>query len=1232
MLVLALSVALVAPYFVDWTSYRADFEREASRMLGREVTVEGTASARLLPFPSVTFGDVTVAGGPDGAPAIHVDTFEMDVELAPFLRGEILIFDMRLERPVVTLALDADGHLDWPVRVDSGFPGGQITLENIAVEDGEVRLLHGLSGREHRISNIDARVSAQTLAGPWRLDGTGSIDGVATSLALSTGTYSNGSMRLRVRASPFGSPFQLEADGSMTVSDEKSTYAGQFRAELLAAEPESMPSQQVSDHRVSGRFEIDHDGLDVPEFTYQTGPADDPYVASGSGSLDFGAAPRFLIAADGAQIRFDETEEAGTASFETRLATIEGVLGALPKPTIPGIVEVNLPALVAGDTMIRDLQLSAEPADTGWQVNNLRAILPGRSTIEAKGSLVTEGDLSFSGELLLAVNQPSGFATWLARDVDETVRRLPPGGFSADVVLSRERQSFRELELALGGAVFRGEIDSATPVNMRPSLRVALDGDRLDLPAMQAFASLFVDGRGAARLEERDVDIDLKAGPVAFDGLVAGTLDTAMRLRDDQIEIDRLALTDLAGANVSATASLRGLGTEPAGHVDASVIAVDLAPLVEELSRRLPQSAVLSGLAERAGLYPGLLEDTRIDLVASALPGEGGTLTAEGEFGGSAFQASLTAPHTNRPLTELPIEANISLHNDEPAALYALAGLPGLPLGFVGPAEVTAHLSGELSREATTSLRLRGDGLDALFDGTVRLGSDGPEIAGSTTLVADDLSGWLATAGVSLPGMTAGLPFDLRATLDLQDRLVILSDLGGSALDQALNGDLNVEMRDGRPHVSGSLALPDVDFGWLASLVVGEEGIANPQQSFAASGSDLFTANISMTALRASVGSEVLRDVSGEVRYGSEGLRLNNMSGRFAGGNVRGFAELTNNAATGLLSAQFSLSNASLSDALGQPSLEGRFDLSSVVTANGRTLDSMVSALSGTASLTVPEIAVDGLDGSALPALIAAADRIGRDIDETQTAGFAPDIISRGRFEAAPGQIALSIAGGQLRAPPIHLSGVSADLTVDLRANLSEGRVAVDASMAYDAGDEELVGSSPSVRILLDGPPSDPDVRFDTQPLAQFLIQRALEIEQARVEAMQAGLLEGQRVRRENRYYAALEGARLARIEERRREEAEAWLRAEAARNAREAAETEARRAAEEERRRAEGASRPSTDRLRFDVEEFLRQYESLENAEPPVPQLPPSDAFRPGNLTIEGLLGNDAPPFQMQP
>jgi uncharacterized protein involved in outer membrane biogenesis len=60
LLVVALFVALIAPLFINWTDFRTDFEREASRIMGKPVVVHGSVDARLIPFPTVTLNDVRV--------------------------------------------------------------------------------------------------------------------------------------------------------------------------------------------------------------------------------------------------------------------------------------------------------------------------------------------------------------------------------------------------------------------------------------------------------------------------------------------------------------------------------------------------------------------------------------------------------------------------------------------------------------------------------------------------------------------------------------------------------------------------------------------------------------------------------------------------------------------------------------------------------------------------------------------------------------------------------------------------------------------------------------------------------------------------------------------------------------------------------------------------------------------------------------------------------------------
>ncbi|TGV33129.1 AsmA protein, partial [Mesorhizobium sp. M8A.F.Ca.ET.142.01.1.1] len=133
-----------------------------------------------------------------------------------------------------------------------------------------------------------------------------------------------------------------------------------------------------------------------------------------------------------------------------------------------------------------------------------------------------------------------------------------------------------------------------------------------------------------------------------------------------------------------------------------------------------------------------------------------------------------------------------------------------------------------------------------------------------------------------------------------------------------------------------------------------------------------------------------------------------------------------------------------------------------------------------------------------------------------------------------------------------------ATLSTDVTADLNTSTVAAKGTLTYRPGDEALVGSEPAVNFSLAGPLGATALQFDSGPLAQFLTQRALEKEQQRVEAMQAALLEKQRLRREVRYYASLQTERDRAAEELRRQEEEARQKAEAEAKAKSEAEAQA--------------------------------------------------------------------------
>src|SRR5690606_1323953 len=125
-------------------------------------------------------------------------------------------------------------------------------------------------------------------------------------------------------------PIAVESDGTMAFSEGGASYAGQFRMESLAA-AETLEEQPFVVHvedapppltyRIVGAFRLDHRMFDLHEFRLETGERDDPYHAEGSAHVAFGPQARFMVRAEGQQVRLgpEVAASAPPISFERRL-------------------------------------------------------------------------------------------------------------------------------------------------------------------------------------------------------------------------------------------------------------------------------------------------------------------------------------------------------------------------------------------------------------------------------------------------------------------------------------------------------------------------------------------------------------------------------------------------------------------------------------------------------------------------------------------------------------------------------------------------------------------------------------------------------------------------------------------------------------------------------------------------------------------------------------------------
>ncbi|MEZ5801369.1 MAG: hypothetical protein R3D29_14050 [Nitratireductor sp.] len=94
------------------------------------------------------------------------------------------------------------------------------------------------------------------------------------------------------------------------------------------------------------------------------------------------SAVSFRMIADGRQIDLDrvggQQKTAGTSpSIEQRIAALRSVVDRMPAPSIKGVIDLSLPAIVAGDTVVREVTAIVEPDERGsgaWRIRSFRSL------------------------------------------------------------------------------------------------------------------------------------------------------------------------------------------------------------------------------------------------------------------------------------------------------------------------------------------------------------------------------------------------------------------------------------------------------------------------------------------------------------------------------------------------------------------------------------------------------------------------------------------------------------------------------------------------------------------------------------------------------------------------------------------------------------------------------------------------------------------------------------------
>jgi hypothetical protein len=1078
-LIAAIVAALVGPLLIDWKAYRPQVEAEASRLVGRPVTIAGDLSIRLLPTIQIDARDISVGDATNGA---RIGRLRAELRVAPLLRGNVSLTSVHVR--------DADIVVAGPSAASSF-----LTADEVIVANARLSLARGADTPVLIAERMMLTGESRGVKGPVRLEGSVVAAERSVAVHLTTALTDAGALAVRLRTSDRQTGFAAEADGTIA-SQERPRFDGEL---VLSGTAGKLP------WRVAGTASATGDAVVIEKAEMQAGTGDRTVRASGSLRVGLAAGETDVVLS-ARQVDLD------------RLADLPPGAGTTPRDVIAALVRevpaaggggrpVSIGFDVAGMTLagglLADVRGDIQSAGSGWRLERLTARLPGAASLEASGTAVLAPDLGFNGTLGVQASRPSSLMSWLDGQPTPEGTLDDPIRLSAEVVAEPGRLALERLDLATPAGAAKGRIALDVPALGRHALAIELTAEAIDLDLLLRLAR----GAGARLDPATDTRLLLKAGQVRLAGLSARGLDLAVATDGRTFDAERIRIADFAGFGMDLSGRLDGIGGPLVGRLNGRIRAASVDGLVALLARSEATGAVATLLRER---LPSLADaDLGVDFAAGGRSALG--LRLEGTVGGATVSVDAAGAGQFERIETLTGRVRIELAAPRADQVYAL--IAGRAPAGATP-EAPARLSMTVERPDQASLKIAGTASAA--GGTVTLSSDfgaGGRGTHSLSLVSPDIGPVMPLLGV--PAELAGqLPaqFDLRArsegtgwrTEALQGRI------GPTTVEATLRGDGIA--------LAGQLRLGTLSAEALAALLSGPSWLvetasaAFPDAAFGALATDAVPAELDLTVDRVVLAdSPAITGLAARLTRQGGRTSLTRLTARIGDAALAGDVSLDRSPLRAILSGALTLDG--VPAALGWPGAAGRGQLALEIAGDGASPAALMASLKGTGRIAWPAMTAAGVS-------LAALGRATRQAEIAQDLGRPLSDMAFGAtlaqsLEAAtdiqPAVSGLTLSGPTLRLAETTFGAAGGRLAWSGSLDLAEGRLSSSVRVMPDRGsDGEAV---PFILVRFDGAPGQAARKIDTDDVSGWLGLRLVDRAALRIRMTESDRFERVRQR-----------------------------------------------------------------------------------------------------------------------
>lgn len=1155
LLILVAGLLGVGPLLINWNSYKADFQRQASLVVGRQITIDGPVSVRLFPWPRLTASNVRVAN-PAGAmlaDMIQIEKVDAEIAAAPLLSGQLALRKLKLVRPVFSFERLAAGGVSWslkPTHSIVGLPGAdQIAVAGIDIVDGRIFFGDGRRGGLSEMTSVQGRLKAPALDGPWRADIIAMQSGSPLAVTVSTSKYRPGKpLKVSAAISPRGDAgFQWAFDGETLRDDGKVTGR-------VTVQPARQPNGKANplnanlQMRLSGDVTADFNIVNLENI--EVVPANDltgSNLMTGSASVKLGS--RFIVTTklEAAAINLDELigrnvfAELGSGD---QLYAVSNLLGALPVNTQINF-DAGITSLITGGETLSKARLSGDISPQAMRIKEASASLPGQTRAQFTGVILpadTDGLPQLAGELQAQSRSLREFVIWAAPDMAEATKQVWSG--------ARGRAKLRTLvgwtPNALRMTGVKASLDDASATGSfslyqgeTPSLDIRLlaDSINVDRYAPRGFSTSAIEDGTVAGLTDLaatalafgDAHLTIQTDSLVLRGVEAQDIAIDIDMSEGAVELRTIEIGGIGDARLDIAGVLNFPEEGITGSVSGDFKATDPRPFLR-LIGMMDANLASTPWARRLG---------PVDLRVLSEVSTGGqvnkfTIAANGKAAGAvvALTSSFDGKFTKWRDGDTQITGSAT--GTTSSGLLALAGLQPLAGGDT-PATLKFAFAGKPSSALSGTSELSLLSSNMAFDGGITVDPAGSiSMAGSLDLTAADITPLATAIGLRVPAWPSEIDrkFAARAEAVMAAKTLRLSNLKATMPLNTITGSAVIAGDIKAPLIDGELTVQNLDLGWLASSMVMPAGskTTGTASTFDVTRLGWLNRSLTIAAQRAALlpGIALSNARTNIKRASEETVNLSVTGNPRPDSRFSMFVAAQNSGPLLKLSGKLDATLA-LADLLqtvdGEDAIEGDIGLQLDFGGEGRSPGGLVSQLTGSGRIAPTSLTLPNFNLPGVTRRLAAIDDVNSIDDAINSALSTGGTV----VKAKPADVTLQ--NGTLRTDRIPVSTAFADGNLRLSADFAAHKARADVSLKPQSS----AGQVPGIAMRLTGHPLSLSRSYDTSALKSWVVVNVLKRGMDRLEELQREelrLIEEERRYREEQ--TALEAERQRKILEAR--------------------------------------------------------------------------------------------------